>query len=127
VVRVKFHPKNHEVKFDRDDPQLHKDISHRNQHKRAVAAAHSPEAQAQFDSVANAVPGSAQPATPPSQSSASAELSSASAEVSSAVAGLSATTASFVETMAAIKRAKASGDSAEVDCLKAEFAHSQGE
>jgi hypothetical protein len=51
-----------------------------------------------------------------------ADLQSVLPDMSATIDGLSAATADFSETMAAIKRARSSGDTAEVARLKAEFA-----
>jgi hypothetical protein len=54
VVRVKFHPKDHKVKFDRSDPALRaEDVEQRD-----VAAAHSGDAQAKWDALVGGAPGS---------------------------------------------------------------------
>ena len=58
VVQVKFRHKDQKVKFDRSDPALHQDDL-ATQDKKRVAAAHSGEAQARWDAIAGAAPGSA--------------------------------------------------------------------
>jgi hypothetical protein len=72
-----------------------------------------------FAEIANAPPGSPPP-TP--ETPAAPDTQSTLSEMSAASARLSAATAGFAETMAAIKEARAAGDLAEVERLKAEFA-----
>jgi hypothetical protein len=142
VVRVKFHPKNEHVKFDRSDPGIHRDLGHGKQDKEDVAAAHTVEAQRRFEAIADAMPGTAPAAEPDGASSLAssapaesalgnesvlADISAAVTEMAATVAGLSASTADVTDTIDAIRRARAAGDLAEVQRLKAEFAQGAAE
>jgi Short C-terminal domain len=123
TVQVKFQRKDQHVKFDRADPGIHRDVTHRKQDKQAVAEANSQEAQARFDAVMKAPPGTTPAPDPasPVRSAGLTDVSAAVAGLSAAVVGMAASTANFSDTIDAIKRARASGDLAEVTRLKAEF------
>jgi hypothetical protein len=58
VVRVKFHAKDHHVKFDHDDPGTHRDLTHKRDDKQAVAEANSASELASFKAIAQSAPGS---------------------------------------------------------------------
>jgi hypothetical protein len=129
VVHVKFLARSQRVKFDRSDMGIHRDLGHRKEDQAAVAAAHTQEAQAQFDAEANAAPGTSilretgSPAggspTASDDQSVLAEISAAIADITATTAQMSAETSNTAETISAIKRARAAGDLAEVDRLKA--------
>lgn len=113
VVRVEFRDKDHEVKFDRTDPNLHQDTPWK-MNKKAVEAAHSPEAQHDWHALATAAPAPPVPPAWPTERPSQAPPP-ALVEASSAMSS------DFTDTMAAIKQAKAAGNHGEVDRLKAEF------
>jgi hypothetical protein len=94
-ARVRFNPKDESVAFDRSVLQ------------ELAKASHDASSQ-QFATLAAAAPGSAT-ASPGTDA------------VGAVVADLAASTADFSGTMAAIKAARAAGDLAEVDRLKAEY------
>jgi putative oligomerization/nucleic acid binding protein len=96
VVKVKFHPRSRQVKFDRSDPGIYRDLGHKKEDKAAVAAAHTAEAQAQFDAVARAAPGTSVPSSsrPPAEGRETAsDASSVLSEISAALSEITATTA----------------------------------
>jgi hypothetical protein len=78
--------------------------------------------RARFDEIAGAPPGSTPVPDPPAPGTPAPDTQSELSEMSATSARLSAATAGFAETMAAIKEARAAGDLAEVERLKAEFA-----
>jgi hypothetical protein len=128
VVHVKFLAKSHRVKFDRSDMSIHRDLGHRKEDKAAVAAAHTQEAQAQFDAVAHAAPGTSVPRetgspaggapTPSGDQPVLAEISAAIADIAATTVRMSADSSNTAETISAIRRARAAGDLAEVERLK---------
>ena len=105
VVLVQCDPRRQKAKFDtaamtaRDEAQ-----------KEATKT----EQAAQFDAMVNAPPGSTAP-------SPVRDVQSPLADISATVSRLSAATGEVSETIAAIQRARASGNLAEVERLKAEF------
>lgn len=102
AVRVTFDPKSLHVKFDTSDPSL----------RLSTGRA---EEQEHFEAVLEGAPESA-PAPPPA-----GDPGAALRDVSATAARIAAEAAGAAETIAAIKAARAAGDLAEVDRLKAEF------
>jgi hypothetical protein len=103
VVKVTFNPKDLHVKFDMSDPSLHLSTA-KEEERHAFAAALA-----------------ASPGTPTPSSAGPEDPGAAVEEVSAAVDRLSASTTDLTDTIAAIGRARASGDLAEVERLKADF------
>lgn len=134
VVLAICDPKRQKAKFDTATATAQ---------DKAQKEAKKNEDAARFDAMVNAAPGSS--ASPPGQSAAeprvAAQTSSASGALSTLQAHLSETTADalgtanrlsaatadLAETMAAIKRARAAGDVAEVERLKSEFTTRAGQ
>jgi hypothetical protein len=117
VVRVTFSEKDEHVKFDRDDPALHRDLTHRKQDEADVAAAHSSDAQERWDAVARATPGSAAPGAGTAGSSTAPtadEVKAANEAFQAASARASAVFQGFIE-------AKKSGDAAGIARAKADM------
>jgi hypothetical protein len=113
VVPVEINSKNNEVRFDMSDPRLNVTLK--------VEANHGA-----FEAAASAPAGT--PPTGPAGISATDgvataldELRSAVAELGGVTAGMARERANTTETLAAIKAARAAGDLAEVDRLKAEW------
>jgi hypothetical protein len=130
VVPVKFHRKDQQVKFDAADPTLREPASINKRDKQTVAAAHSGEAQAQWEAIAGGAPGSPAkevPADAGGRSPLQADFSGMMAEALATAGRLSAASANVAETIAAIKRARAAGDLAEVERLKLEFTTRSGQ
>ena len=105
VVEVTFDPKSHHVKFDMSDPSLR------------LSTAKAAERE-RFDAALSGRPGTT-PVDPPvaqhsDQGAALQDVSATSARISSGFDDAAAT-------IAAIKEARAAGDLAEVDRLKAEY------
>jgi hypothetical protein len=102
------------VKFDRSDEGTHRDLTHHREDKAAVAATHTSEAQAAWDAIASAAPeggsmpapagGEPAPPAPPPEHVRSA-----------------------LDILGEVMAAKAAGDQAMVDRLKAEMAQLQGD
>jgi Short C-terminal domain len=124
VVQVKFHPKDQQVKFDTADPALREPASINKRDKQRVAAEHSGEAQAQWEAIAGAAPGS--PAKETTSDAAgfaarAAEFRDQAAQFARQSAAMNARVVPAFEGVQAILRAKAAGDLAEVERLTAEL------
>lgn len=132
VVKVKFRSKSRHVKFDRSDMGIHSDLGHHQEDEAAVAAAHTEEAQAQFDAVARAAPGTSVPPemAPPAggaqigsgEPSVLSEISAALAEITAATARISVEASDPAKPSSATRHARAESERAEVDRLEAESA-----
>lgn len=132
VVKVKFRPKSQHVKFDRSDPGIRLDSGHKQADRAAVAAAHTAEAQARFDALAHAAPGtSVPPETAPAAGGALTRSGEPSvlAEIAAAVAEINATTARIsvqatdpAKPPSAPRHARAESERAEAEREKAEAA-----
>jgi hypothetical protein len=132
VVKVKFHPKSQKVKFDKSDPGIQLDSGHKKADEAAVAAAHTAEAQAKFDAVAHAAPGT--PAPPGSarpaggagdgvgEPSVLSEISAALSEITATTARISVVSSDPGKPSSAIRHARAESERAEVERLKVESA-----
>jgi Short C-terminal domain len=132
VVKVKFRSKSQHVKFDRSDPGIRLDSGHREADRAAVAAAHTAEAQAQFDALAHAAPGTsvppqtASPALGPApgfgEPSVLSEISAALADINATTARMSVQATDPAKPSSATRHARAESERAEAEREKAEAA-----
>jgi hypothetical protein len=108
-ARVRFHPRSEKVELDKSEL--------RNAREQAQELATE-----RFEAIADAPPGSSPPGSaPPSAPAPVPDGQDTLADISATAGRLRAGTADLTETLAAIKSARAAGDLAEVDRLKAEF------